>query len=186
MADPFKMRESLSNIRSKGVSQGLKATYAPNAVDPEAEARKQMQAQAKNYRANMGQAREGMYNLAEGQGRQALAQRMGQITQQANQRGLLYSGLRQGAQAGAQGEIAGQLANERARINQATEARAQEMENAAIGVGLQARNQAIQAQDDAYNLALQKKKQEMDLAKGLGGVAGQAIGTGTAYLGRGK
>lgn len=96
-----------------------------------------------------------------------------QIRQQANRRGLLYSGIREGQEAQAQGATAAELARARANINQGLLQEQQQLEN--IPVQLQMKNFQALLQQQASRQAQQEKDRALR-QQGL-----QSIGKGIGY-----
>lgn len=135
---------------------------------------------AKDYRTKLNQTRGEMYDQAADVGRRGLAQQMAGVNKQANQRGLLYSGLKQGAQAQKAAGYAGNLSRAQQNIYDATENQAQELEQGAINADIQQAMAERSATDAAYNAALQARNNRNGLLGSLfsagGTIAGSALG----------
>lgn len=136
----------------------------------------QQASQARAFRSNLpgyqSQAQAGF----EDQARANVAGGTQDVTRSSNQRGLLYSGLRQGGQAAVGAQAANQLANQTAGFNQYANQVANQMDAQAIGTGLMAQQQQQQANDFNYNQALNLYNQRSQALGGLGGVLGQVGG----------
>lgn len=145
-----------------------------------ADALRKTQANLTNtYRDRLSGTQAEMGNQAEEQSRRNLAQSMSGIDQAANQRGLLYSGLRAGSQAGARAQEAQNLSQQKANIYDQTNQQAEQLDTGAINAGYQQQTAQQKASDDAYQAALAKMQSGQGVTNALlnagGAVAGKAI-----------
>lgn len=103
------------------------------------------------------------------------------IRKGASKRGLLYSGLRQGAEAGRIGEAQSRIAGRSAELSSQIESQKDLFDQLAIQANLnrQAGEAGIAGQDYSASLqsALERRKQLAGIGKGLGSVAGMALGS---------
>ena len=182
----------LSNMVSKpadaisGVfGMGPQATTMQNSltntiqpVDPRLQALvDQENQQAQAFQQNLPTYEQDQFSVASNNIKQQGAQTSQNITENANNRGLLYSGLNSGAQQANLGNEATGLANAKASINQGAQNTASSLNQSAIGASeglLGAQNAQsssnYQAQLAGYNARMQA----------LGGAAQAAGGIGTA------
>jgi hypothetical protein len=151
--------------------------------------RQQLDTQAKQYRSGMAMRQDQMMT---GQGeeiRRGLADQISGIRQNANSRGLLYSGLGQAAQQEARSGASAQLQAARARINEHTNAQADAYDKMALEGSLENQDRIMQqAQsrqaeaDAAYDVALRKRMSQKSAwekgAEAVGQVVGFAAGQG--------
>lgn len=104
------------------------------------------------------------------------------IRKGASKRGLLYSGLRQGAEAGRIGESQSRIAGRSAELSSQIETQKELFDNLAVQANLnrQAGEAGLAGQDYSSSLqsALERRKQLAGIGKGLGSVAGMALGGG--------
>jgi hypothetical protein len=147
--------------------------------------RDKLSAQAKEYRSNIEDTRSKMFSQAKEGRRRNLAQTMTGVQRGANRRGLLYSGLRAGEEAGARQRTATGMAQDKEKINQQTEAKAAQMEQQAATAGLGTQQMGIDAKSDAYNQALQSRRDKLAAQRGLFQAAGSAGGMAAANRGSG-
>ena len=174
-----------SNDRARAAIAARRAAF-------EAERRnKAQQEQTQKFTANAKQFREGLpeyqnraYNQVADVARRNLAQSMAGVKQNYNNRGLLYSGLKQGQEASNYAQTAAGLSQARAGINQGSEQSARDMEQRALAgefksaEDMQAQ-QAIQMerQNELYNEALKNVMERLQMFGAIGGAAG-AVGGG--------
>jgi class 3 adenylate cyclase len=158
-------------------------SQAPQAAqeDPRlTEQRKKMMGEAKEFRANLPKYTGERYAQAAQLGQETLQDTTKNIKQNANRRGLLFSGMRQGQEASARGRMASMLAGQRAEINREAQDLAGAKEEAAAQTGLAGFGDAIQRSDNLYKQALD---QEMARRKNMAQL-GQGVGYGLgAYYG---
>ena len=152
-------------------------------VDPRLQALiDQQNQQAAQFQANLPTYEQDQYTVASGQIKQQAQQTSQNITDNANQRGLLYSGINAGAQAQNQGNTAIQLAATKGAIAQNAQATSQQLNaNAAQGSQglLNAENQASEANYQQQQANYQRKMSGIgqlgQMAGGLGIAAGLLI-----------
>ncbi len=150
----------------------------PPGVDPRLQAIRNAQTkQAKDYRANLGNYQSEAYRGIQGDVRRDLAQKMVGMNRDYNNKGLLYSGLRQGAQGQAAANAAGSLSQARSEINRESENRAKMLEENALRGELGLQQQGVDIQDRIYEEALRRTKERNDAIGGGLSAAGYAAGT---------
>lgn len=152
-------------------------SYSQATVDPEMEQQVKVQAQrAKEFRAGLPNLQAQQQTQVKENARQDLASRMADIKTGANQRGLLFSGLKQAQQSGAAGNASATAANQSAAINNRIQDQASQMDQTAIQGGLALQ----QAKQSAMNANFQNEdeaKKKSGLS-GLLGAVGGVIGAG--------
>lgn len=154
---------------------GLDAPPDAPPPDPTLESVKAGQvADAKSYRANLPQTQQNMYEQAYKGERNNLAQNIQATRQNANSRGLLYSGLEQGNEQGQRANSNANLAQTRSEINNSTESQARQLEANAVQTGIQQQQSVASIQDQTMSQALANMAARR---QGLSGV-GQGIGAG--------
>lgn len=94
-----------------------------------------------------------------------------------NNRGLLYSGMRQGAEGDVKARVAGELARSTADTRKRYEDTARSKENVAAQVGLAGYQEALRMAQDVYNLQSEKNIQNRQQMQQLGQAGGYAAGT---------
>lgn len=94
-----------------------------------------------------------------------------------NNRGLLYSGMRQGAEGDVRTRVASDLARSTADVRKGYEDSARAKENAAAQVGLAGYQDALRRAEDTYNMQLTKNIQHRQQMQQLGQAGGYAAGT---------
>lgn len=144
---------------------------------------KKLADQANAYRKNLPGLQQQQFQVAEDTGKRDLAEQMGNTRKRSQQRGLLYSGLRQGQEVGDISNYSRKLSDEQARINQATNKTADTMENDAFNAGLKNSQSQLAASDLAYQRALAERAQKGQALGSLGGGIGSIVGS---FLGGGK
>lgn len=149
--------------------------------DPRLVALQNKQTQAANdYRAAMPQTEKAAGDLAAGGIRADTSQGLKGITTGANQRGLLYSGLRQGEQGQLMGQEAGRIAGAQNKINTGVENQANNLDTAALGGAYNQAQAAFSPTDTAYDAAIRQRQGNLEaqqqLGKGAGGLIGQYYG----------
>lgn len=128
--------------------------------------RGQLGQQASDYRAKIPGLQEEMMNPQLDAAKRQLAGNINDVKTSSNQRGLLYSGIRQGQEADARGAAASQVASARANINSKTQAQADAYDALAregnIANQDKIMSQAKEKQNEAdqqYAMALQNRQQ---------------------------
>lgn len=132
-----------------------------------------MTKQAVDYRNQLPGMKETAFSGVAGDARRGLSQQLAGVTQGAQSRGLLYSGLKQGAQQQAIGQTAGALAGARGQINQQYEDQARSRETAARTGNIQDMGTAVKNDADIYGQAMENVKAR----QGVGAAVGSAVGT---------
>lgn len=146
--------------------------------------RKKLAGESQMFRENLPQMKNDQYESAANAGHAALDDTTRTIRASANQRGLLYSGLRQGQEAGARQRMASTLASQRAEINREAESLANSKDEVVGNVGLAGYDAAQKRAEDAYNLNLQN---EINRRRGMAQIGeGVGYGLGTYYQNKNK
>jgi hypothetical protein len=170
-----------NGVRHEGNLEDIISTYThdhPTAQAMQTSLSDQMTKDAKKFRAGLGQYTDEQYSAQANRGREQLQGTLGTIKSAANQRGMLYSGLRQGAEGGARQNMASILANQRAQINTEASSLADTKDFAAANVGLAGFGDAVRRADDTYAASLQSAN-----ARNLAlGQIGQGVGYGLGTL----
>lgn len=178
-ANPFDPMSQLlgDKLDPNGANADDPAKLMPPPIDPRLGAlRDQQLNQAKDFRAGLPQYQENQFNAAADASRRQLAGDISGVRKSANQRGMLYSGLRQGAEAAAGGNAAAALAKRRVAINQESGERADALDNQALQSGMAVQQLEQKRLDTAYERALDRQKQKQaglgSIAGGFGGIMG--------------
>ena len=152
-------------------------------IDPRLQALvDQQNQQAQSFQANLPTYEQDQYSLSSSQQKNQAQQQSQNITANANQRGLLYSGINTGAQAQNQGALSTNLAATKGAINQNAQNQSTQL-NATAAQGSQGllniENQNAQsnyqAQMNIYNQKMQGIGQLGQMAGGLALTAGLLI-----------
>lgn len=157
------------------------SVYKP--IDPNLIAQRNAVANnADQFQQNLGDYKQGQINQVGEQGRQQLAQQINDLNTQANQRGLLYSGLRQGQEASTRAGAANSTASQASAINRRADQQNMTMQGQSVKAGLDLNAAQDERARNVYNLGLEQQEQRGGLLKGIGGavgsVAGMAAGSG--------
>lgn len=142
---------------------------------------------AREYRKNLPQLSNKLYEQYAGQSKRDLASAMKDVDKDYNRRGLLHSGMRTSAQFGAQADSANDRAQARNQINQGLLANADTLEGNAFGTagGIAGLNynygdQLIQGQQSDINFQQSRDQSNQRLWNtvlgGAGGIAGGIAG----------
>jgi hypothetical protein len=174
----------MNRLGGSGDYGGPEQAEARRLAGEQAAFRQKLSAQAQQYRSNLGDTRAKQYAVSNQQRRRELAQDVGDVRRGASSRGLLYSGLRSSGEASAAGGAASKMAQDRERINQETEAKAQNMEREAIGLGLASQSQEQSMNQDLYNRALTSRRDKNASREALFKAGGAAGGMAMAQGGR--
>src|SRR5271165_4240856 len=110
---------------------------------------------AQQYQTNAAGLMQEQGNMAQDQNAQALSGQTKNITNNANSRGLLYSGIKQGAVASAQGNSAANTSAQQAGINQNVTNQANTLNAQALQSQMGVQNLVNQRNSLAYNIANQ-------------------------------
>lgn len=133
--------------------------------------------QAKRFRENLPGYKDDQYNQVEKAGAIQMRENDDTIAKSSNQRGLLFSGLRQGAQASSRASIASTLAKQRAEINQEAEDLARSYESASANIGLASFGDALKRSESALNDSLQRAIERRRAISEIGSGIGYGLGT---------
>jgi hypothetical protein len=136
--------------------------------------------QASGFRSRMPAMAEEAQTANLGAARRQLAGGLADVRSGYNQRGLLYSGLRQGAEADVVGESAARLAAARRELNQGLEDQAFSLDANAADAGLRAQGMESESMDSALERALARAGEKRKAIAGLGEAGGSLIGTSLA------
>lgn len=142
----------------------------------------QLVKEAVNYRKSLPALQSSYGGLAADQRRNTLDQRNLQATTGANNRGLLYSGLKQAADQQNLTDYARGNAHDQASINQQTNAQADAMDSQAVNSGMQLQNLQQQSDEAAFKNAMAIRQQRLGEAQGFGGGIGGPVGAGIGGL----
>lgn len=123
---------------------------------------KEQRQQAADYKQNAPELKQKRFNIAGDQLRNSLAGNIGQVRQGANQRGLLYSGLRQGAEAGLKSQLAGDLAIAQTDISKDVEDRIKELEYGTMESDMKAAMADQAVKDDLYRQQLAAREAHLN------------------------
>lgn len=186
--DPLGELGRQGEIAARGINETLGLSGQPDRgpqpakEDPRITAiRDRLSGEAKSFRSGLPRYKEEKYGMAAGAGRDQLEGTVDTIRKSANQRGLLYSGMREGQEAGARSRMASILAAQRAEINREAEELASAKDASAASVGLSGYDAAIKRADDTYN---QQLANEIARRKALAQI-GEGVGYGFgAYFGK--
>lgn len=145
--------------------------------------RKQLTTEAKSFREGIPDYTTEQYRGLLPQARDTLSTGLDAIRIGANNRGMLFSGIRENEEQNLRAQIASRLAAQQKEINQEAEDIATAKEKSAAAVGLSHFGSAIESSERLFNLrlenAINRRKALSDLGQGLG------YGLG-AYAARGK
>lgn len=151
--------------------------YDQLSVDPNlAASRDQLNQQAQSFQSNLPGYQAQLYTQQENNARNQMAQKLNDVKTSANQRGLLYSGLKQGQEAQVGGQTATGLANTRANINTGTQNMSNQMNQNATQFGLGVQQQQQQMNDYNYQQQLGQQQQKQAAAQGFLGGVGKMVG----------
>lgn len=160
-----------------GEKQSAESQHA--AVDPVlVEQRNRMGDYASQFANNLGDYKGEQIRQAGEGSRRDLSARLADVTTAANQRGLLYSGLKQGAEQDERASAASDLAGTTSDINRTAEEQSRQMTQQDIQAGMGLRNALNQRAQNVYNLSQEQEAQRGGLLKGLGGSVGTIAGMG--------
>jgi hypothetical protein len=143
--------------------------------------RKQQGALADQFRTNRSQIENDSYNNIADPERKRLAQQMKTTGANYNNRGLLFSGLRQGAQAKEEAQSGANLAGARQDINRGAEEQQKQLDSSAANAELSQYQTQGAIQDNIYNQALTNMMGRNAVMNGIGGAIGAGAGS---YFGR--
>ncbi len=145
------------------------------------------QAAAKNFRQNIPNYSDTLYNSYAGQAKAGLAKNIQNTRANYNSRGLLRSGMRQGAELGQQANTANDLVNARGQINQGLLSTADQMDTnsfntsgAIAGMGANLGGSALGGLSNDIQQNNANSQATAGIVGGIGSGIGNGIGT---YLG---
>lgn len=146
---------AIYNALYGGREEARKVTQVPD-LDPQFQQFADAQtAAAQKYQADAPGLKQQQGDMAQQSSNQALADTNAGITQNANRRGLLYSGVRTGALANAAGASANKMADTRVGINQGIDAQAASLNKEAQQSQMGVQELTMKRNALAYNLAQQ-------------------------------
>lgn len=141
------------------------------------------------FRMNFPSIIENRMGQARSQARDTTSMAQNQVRAGFNNRGLLFSGLRQGGEADAAQEVDGQLAQARTKIQDETQSAANQLDQDAIDAARQTAeiDAAYNDQNNEFRQALldatmQRSQQNDALVGSLLGTGGQILGAGVGGL----
>lgn len=156
----------------------------PPGDDRLAQIRADQQKQADEFSKNAPGLKNQIYSDVQNTARQGLARDIASSNQNYNNRGLLFSGMRQGTDLGLKSQESQNLAKARTGINTSIDAQAKQMQYNAIDSGLQAQKSQQAIQDEIYGNTLAQFSNRNAGLNAIGGGAGQ-IG-GAYFASRGQ
>lgn len=130
----------------------------------------------KEFKNNMPQMGNDIYNQVAQQQNSVLGQSLKGAKQAASHRGLLYSGIEAGHEGAIRGNAAANLAGQKSSINQGLMDAYSGMAKDRISAGLQFQHQQQQMQNAIYEQAMAKLASENAMAGQVGAAAGAGIG----------
>lgn len=145
----------------------------PPEIDPRLkEIRDRQYGLASEYREKAPGLAQQRYSLAEDQSRTNLSDKYRDITKSANQRGLLYSGLKTSSEAEASGEAASGLAKTRAGINDEIRSRQEALDQSAFETGAKVQQLEQARLDTMYNQAMNARREQLAQQSSPFGIVG--------------
>lgn len=166
----------------RGANRAARSTSAMldqqiNAKKAEDELRNQLSTEAKDFRSNLPTLQRQRAGLLQDQAREALSTGLEDVRQGFQQRGLLYSGMRQGTETGLRSQVANKLRSSIAQTNKDLEEAALERERTVAAVGLQNFQQQLQRQSERDQMNMQNELLRARAFGELGQAAGYAAGS---------
>ncbi len=137
----------------------------------------QQVADAKTFRAGLPATQKDLYEGAYKSERQNLAKNIQGVRNNANQRGLLYSGIEQGSELGQRNNSDANLAQAKAEINNSTNDMANQMDANAVQSGIMQQQSLASVQDQTMSQALANMAARRATYSGIGQGVGAAAGT---------
>lgn len=137
---------------------------------------------AQQFRNNIPQTENTLYNQMASQQNQNMNAGIKQTQQNNSSRGLLYGGVNAGQEQGVRASASNALATGRSNINSGVETAANSMDQSAIDTGIAIQQQQQQMQDAIYSNAMAQMNAQNGAIGGLLGAAGMGVGM---YLGAG-
>lgn len=150
--------------------------------DDASKAQSAQQYGAQQFRQNIGQTENNLYNQAASSVNQNMNAGIKNTQQQNSRRGLLYGGVNAGGEAGVRANASNNLASARSNINSGVENAANQMDQGAINTGIAIQQEQQQIQNTIYADAMAKMNNSNAGIGGLLGAAGMGVGM---YLGAG-
>lgn len=154
-----------------GAITGEGVGVQPNApgLDPRLkEIREGQVKQAQDFRKGIPEEKARQANMAGDASRRDLASKMAGVKASANQRGLLYSGLRQAGEGTAAAQSAADLARQTASTNAGLDEKARALESTAVTGSYNNLNQQQNMAGDALKIALEDRQARSGAMAGLG------------------
>ncbi len=137
----------------------------------------QQVADANSFRQNLPNTQQNLYEGAYKSERQNLAKNLQGVRNNANQRGLLYSGIEQGSELGQRNNSAANLEQARTEINNSTNDQANQMDANAVQSGIMQQQSIATIQDQTMSQALANMAARRATYSGIGQGVGAAAGT---------
>lgn len=160
---------------------GGPAPAMPAGDDRLKQIRADQQKQADEFATNAPSLKNQIYSDVQHKARQNLAGDLASSRQNYNNRGLLFSGIRQGTDMGLQSQESQGLAKAKTGISTNIDAQARQMQYNAIDSGLQAQKSQQAIQDEIYGNAMNQMQMRN---QGIAGIASGAAQIGGAYFAR--
>lgn len=177
--NPFGLLSGGLDVAGGAISYGLakNQSYDQLSLDPRVkDLQAQQVQQAQDFQNNLPGYQGSLYNQAEANARNSMAQKIADVRSAANSRGLLYSGLKQKEEAGVGGETAANLSRQRANINEQTNAMSNKMNESAIQSGLAMQKAQQEMADQNYRMKKEQADQVNKASQGLLGGIGKMVG----------
>lgn len=170
----------MSNIRS--LAGAITGTVSPTQRikidDPSPDVAQDYKDQVKQFRQNLPQFQDQLFQGAASQARSQLAGQMADITSGTNRRGLLYGGIHNDLNNQARAGAAAGLAQQRLNINNFTQGLADQFENQQLNQALEKYRGDVDYNQKMYNLAQQQQANDYAKQAGLIGGIGSLVGAG--------
>lgn len=180
--------KSVDNTVKRGIGNaaemwGQKSPFkapppGPPGEDPQVTAlREKMYNEANQFRSDMPGLMKDQESILKGDANKSIDTGVKAERANYNNRGLLYSGMRQGAEGDVKSRVASELARSTADVRKGYEDTARAKENAAAQVGLSGYQDALRRAEDTFNMQLAKNVQSRQQMQQLGQAGGYAAGT---------
>lgn len=149
----------------------------PQQIDPQLKAIQEAQAKnAKDFRTNLPSLQsQGQAQIQNNAGLDLNAKNEA-ITRASSKRGLLYSGIREGEQSKAGAQSANDVSQKTTDLNTTLNNQANQMDNQALMSGVQMGNLQAQLNMNAYNMALEQRRNKNAVTDASLGAFGQMFG----------
>ena len=147
-----------------------------NALDPATQLQERLGTGAYDFRKGLAETQANAANDIRAQAGSTLDQGIKKVRSGANNRGLLYSGLRQGAEQDYRGQVASTMAKQIAQSNADLSKKADSMDEIAANAKLQGMQQSMQAQAQVDKMNLENSVSRAQQMQQLTGAIGYGFG----------